>query len=77
MYVQEHWFTHSNPQYDLWWPGSISAVAARSEDPRAHALRSPTPLGTAPAESLRSENMPRGRWALNRWQVLGLALAVE
>ena len=20
MYVQEHWFTHSNPQYDLWWP---------------------------------------------------------
>ena len=20
MYVEEHWFTHSDPQYDLWWP---------------------------------------------------------
>jgi hypothetical protein len=20
MYVEEHWFTHSDPHYDLWWP---------------------------------------------------------
>ena len=26
MYVEEHWFTHSNPQYDLWWPYTSQAL---------------------------------------------------